>query len=104
MIPPTFAIVLTLSLGHPRDAWFGPDKIRHFVAAAMIESASYAAFRAAGHGWSTSLTGATVVTAGVSVGKEILDRRRTGLFSVRDLTWDAAGAGTAFVVLHKERP
>jgi hypothetical protein len=33
------------------------------------------------------------------VGKELRDRRVTGLFSVRDLAWDAAGAGSMSLLL-----
>jgi uncharacterized protein YfiM (DUF2279 family) len=37
------------------------------------------------------------LTAGV--GKEVVDRRVRGEFSLRDLTWDVAGAGSASVLL-----
>jgi uncharacterized protein YfiM (DUF2279 family) len=35
----------------------------------------------------------------VGVGKEVHDRRTKGEFSVRDLAWDAAGAGSASLLL-----
>ena len=103
-----FFVVFAFALPHrgspPRDAWFGVDKVKHFVVAAVVETAGYAAFHGAGLRPRASLTGATLLTAGASVGKEIFDRRRTGLFSVRDLAWDAAWGGTAFVILQQERP
>jgi hypothetical protein len=38
------------------------------------------------------MVSASAVTAVVSVGKELRDRRRGGRASGRDLVWDAAGA------------
>jgi uncharacterized protein YfiM (DUF2279 family) len=35
----------------------------------------------------------------VGVGKEVHDLHTNGEFSLRDLTWDAAGAGAATVLL-----
>jgi putative lipoprotein len=88
----------------PRDAWFGRDKLKHFVVAAAIETGGYGALRASGWRPRSALTGATALTAAASVAKELLDRRSHGHFSVRDLVWDAAGGGTAFVILERERP
>jgi uncharacterized protein YfiM (DUF2279 family) len=46
-----------------------------------------------------ALGGASVATAAVGVGKEIHDARTGGDASVRDLVWDAAGAGAVTVLL-----
>ena len=98
-------VILVFSLGagpkeHPRgDSWFGPDKLQHFFVSAFVQSMSYGTLRAAGAGHSASLTGASLTSAAVGVGKEIYDRRAGGAFSLKDLTWDAAGAGTATVAL-----
>jgi uncharacterized protein YfiM (DUF2279 family) len=78
-----------------RDAWFGADKLKHFFVAAFTQSVAYSAFQAAHVRHDQALAGAWAVTAAASVAKEMHDRRTTGLFSVRDLVWDAAGAGTA---------
>ena len=98
------ALVFTLLLGgrgdaRPADHWFGRDKLKHFFVSAFVQSVSYATLQAAGADRDAALVGATAATATFGVGKELFDRRRGGAFSVRDLTWDAAGAGAATLVL-----
>ena len=95
-----FAIVLTL-LAPGGDGWFGADKVKHFFSAAFVQSMGYSTLRAAGADHGLSLGGATAATAAVSLGKEVRDRRTKGVFSVRDLAWDAAGAGSATLVLER---
>lgn len=86
---------LALSLVVPRDPWFGADKIKHYLVAAFCQSVAYSALRIAGASHGGSLGGAWGATGVVSIAKELHDRRKVGLFSVKDLVWDAAGAGTA---------
>ena len=81
------------------DSWIGPDKIQHFFSSAFVQSMSYGALRTTGLSHGASLAAATAATATVGVGKEVVDLKTKGLFSVRDLTWDAAGAGAATVLL-----
>lgn len=100
MIGP-FALVV--SLVAPPDHWFGPDKIKHFFVAAFTQSVAYTVLQTARVRHDQALAGATVVTAVVSVGKELRDRRKSGLFSVRDLVWDAAGAAAASALLDHSR-
>lgn len=88
----------------PRDSWFGADKLKHFFVAAFTQSVAYSALQAARVRHDHALAGAWAVTATVSVAKELHDKRTTGLFSVRDLVWDAAGAGVATALLtHSQR-
>ena len=96
-----FLLVLTLSRApeHSRDAWFGPDKLQHFFTSAFLQSFGYGVLRRAGAESSPAIAGASVVTAIAGVGKEVYDRRTKGDFSARDLAWDAAGAGSASVLL-----
>jgi putative lipoprotein len=97
-----FLLVFTLNglpRAMPHDSWFGPDKVQHFFASAFVQSMSYGSLRAAGASHGAALAGATATTAAVGVGKEIHDLRVKGDFSVRDLAWDAAGAGAATVLL-----
>ena len=86
-----------------RDAWFGADKLKHFFVAAFTQTVAYSALQAARVRHEQALVGAWGVTAAMSVAKEVHDRRTTGLFSVRDLVWDAAGAGVATVLLTRAR-
>ena len=93
---------LVFSLGSPAlpaDNWFAADKVQHFFSSAFVQSMSYAALRTTGIDHGAALAGATVTTTVVGVGKEVHDLRHKGEFSLRDLTWDAAGAGAATVLL-----
>jgi uncharacterized protein YfiM (DUF2279 family) len=98
----TVAVALLLTLP-PRDHWFGPDKVKHFFLGAFVQSVSYSALRAATADRAPSLVAASVATAAVAVGKEVHDRRATGLFSVPDLAWGMAGAGASTVLLVRSR-
>jgi uncharacterized protein YfiM (DUF2279 family) len=99
------AFVLVFSLqgspALPPDGWLGADKVRHLFMSAFVQSVSYGSLRGAGVSHGAALAGATAATAAVSVGKELRDRRVTGVFSTRDLVWDAAGAGAMTVLLGK---
>ena len=94
-------LVFTLARApeHSGDRWFGPDKLQHFFTSAFVQSAGYGVLRRAGADNGQALAGASAVTAIAGVGKEVHDRRKRGEFSVRDLVWDAAGAGSASVLL-----
>lgn len=95
------AFLLALALqGSPADRWFAPDKLKHFLLAAFVQSVGYSALRATSLGHHSSLVGASAGTALLSVGKELADRRGTG-FSTRDLVWDAAGAGASTILLDR---
>ena len=85
------------------DRWFGADKLKHFFISAFIQSVSYSMLRAADVEHRGSVVGASVATAAVGLGKEIHDRRARAEFSVRDLAWDAAGAGAATLLLERSR-
>jgi putative lipoprotein len=87
----------------PPDHWFGADKVKHFFVAAFTQSVAYGVLQAARVRHDQALVGASAVTAIVSVAKEVHDQRTTGLFSVRDLAWDAAGAAVATVLLDRSR-
>jgi len=96
--------LLVFTLGSPArssqgDAWFGPDKLQHFFTSAFVQSLAYGGLRSAGARHGGALAGASVSTAALGVGKEMHDRRTRGEFSLRDLAWDAAGAGAATVLL-----
>jgi uncharacterized protein YfiM (DUF2279 family) len=96
----TFLFVLALQ-AQPADRWFSSDKVKHFFLAAFVQSVSYSALRATQLGHRSSLVGATAGSAVVSIGKELSDARRTGLFSKRDLVWDAAGIGASTLMLDR---
>jgi len=93
-------VALALSLTTPPpDNWFGSDKLKHFFVAAFTQTVAYSALQAARVRHDQALAGAWAVTATVSIAKEVHDRRSYGLFSYRDLAWDAAGAGAASLLI-----
>ena len=81
------------------DKWFGTDKVRHFFISAMLQSLGYGTLRAFDVRHGSALAGASVITAGFGIGKELNDRRHGRNVSARDLIWDAAGAGVASLLL-----
>ena len=83
------------------DRWFSADKAKHFFTAAFVQSMSYGSLRYLGASPSSSLVGASVIGAGVSIGKEVSDSRSGGNASGKDLTWDAAGMIAASALLHR---
>jgi uncharacterized protein YfiM (DUF2279 family) len=85
------------------DQWLASDKVKHFFSSAFVQSMSYGALRTTGLGHGASLAGASLTSAAVGVGKEVHDSRVKGEFSLRDLSWDAAGAGAATVLLVRTR-
>jgi uncharacterized protein YfiM (DUF2279 family) len=87
---------------HPGgDSWFAADKVKHFFMGAFVQSVGYSAARAMGARHNASLVAASGITAGVSLGKELWDAHSGGTPSLRDLTWDAAGAGAATLLLRQ---
>ena len=93
-------LVFTLGAGAPTgDRWLAGDKWQHFFTSAFVQSMSYGTLRASGVGHGGALAGATAASALAGVGKEVRDLRVKGEFSLRDLTWDAAGAGAATLLL-----
>jgi uncharacterized protein YfiM (DUF2279 family) len=99
------ALVLSLAAQPPHpptpDRWFGADKLKHFFLSAFTQSVAFSGFQVAGVREDRALAAAWAVTATVSIAKEVHDRRSYGLFSYRDLCWDAAGAGVATLVLRR---
>jgi len=93
------AVIRSVSKRTAHDSWSGPDKVKHFFISAFIESLAFGGLQAAGAGRSTAFAGAIVTTAAFALARELYDKRTKGIFSIPDLTWDAAGAGAAALVL-----
>lgn len=79
------------------DDWFGRDKPKHFMACAAATGVGYGAgavlFDSPG---ARALTGVGL-GLGVGLGKEVYDKARGSVFSVKDLAWDAAGTATGLL-------
>lgn len=88
----------------PRDTFLGPDKVKHFLISAFLESVGFSGMQVVGANRSVSLAAATTVTASLGIARELHDRRTKGLFSIGDLTWDALGTSAAILLLsHTQR-
>ena len=98
LIPSTVA---AQSTSRPPDLIFGVDKVKHFFIAGFVESISFSGLQTAGANRSSARSAAIGATVAVSIGREFHDRRKKGLFSVKDLVWDALGAGAALMVINK---
>ncbi|MEP6732366.1 MAG: hypothetical protein ABJE10_17095 [bacterium] len=98
-MPRLFLVFSLAPMALPGDRWIAPDKLQHFFASAFVQSMSYGALRTTGLPHGAALAGASITTAAVGVGKELHDLRVKGEFSMRDVTWDAAGAGAATILL-----
>ena len=97
-------VLAGLLQGVAADRWFGPDKVKHFLLSALTQSLAYSVTQVTTRGSRSSLLlSASFASAAVGIGKEMHDRRSYGLFSVRDLAWDAAGAGAASLLLVQTR-
>lgn len=101
------SLVLVLTLWAPGggggDSWLSADKVKHFFLSAFVQSVSYSTLRTARASHDDALLAASALTLAVGVGKEVHDERAGEKFSVRDLAWDAAGAGTAAALLSRAR-
>ena len=96
-------LLATLIVAPPTDRWFGVDKVKHFMISAFVQSAAFSAARAAGVNRPNAQLLAGVSTAVVGIGREVYDRRQGKVFSVKDLTWDAAGGLAAAAILNGTR-
>jgi uncharacterized protein YfiM (DUF2279 family) len=85
------------------DAWLGEDKFRHAGASWAAAVFTYAAVRSVHDDGDTAMAVALPVAAALGIVKEIVDHRRGGPFSGRDLVADALGAGAAWLVLREVR-
>jgi uncharacterized protein YfiM (DUF2279 family) len=83
----------------PRDSFLGLDKPKHFLLSFFIQGATFAVIQKTGAGRGAAIGGASAVTFGFAIGREVHDRKTKGLFSLGDLFWDAVGAGTASLML-----
>ena len=102
-------LVFTLHFGRPSqehpggDNWFATDKTKHVFVAAFVQSISYTSLRAAKVPHAGALAGATVVTATVSLGKEIRDKQSGDVISGKDLFYDFVGITGASLLLQHTR-
>jgi uncharacterized protein YfiM (DUF2279 family) len=106
---PGLGFVLTLHFGPVQaapkrdDGWFSADKAKHFFTSMFVESFTFSAVRTTRVSIRGALVSATIVTAGVGVGKELYDRTSGGDPSFKDLAADGAGIGVAAALLNQSR-
>lgn len=83
------------------DAWLGSDKFQHVGLSYATSAFAFAAAAAAGRDADSALMIALPVGAVAGIGKELLDLRRGGLFSMKDLVADALGLAAAYFLLRE---
>lgn len=84
------------------DLWLAEDKIRHFTVSTAATTMGYGAARIA-LDRDEALLAATATALALGVGKEVVDLRRGGPFSLKDLVWDAAGIAVGVALVHRIR-
>lgn len=84
-----------------QDAWLGSDKFTHIAMSFATTSFAFAAASALADDAGDALVIAVPIGAVAGVGKEILDRRRGGVFSLKDLAADAIGVAVAWLMLRE---
>lgn len=96
------SVALVLAIP-PKDSWFGTDKVKHFFMSAFVQSATFSAATALGasHPGAQRIGGAA--TGVIGIARELYDRRRGRIFSLKDLAWDAAGGVSAASLLRRTR-
>lgn len=99
-----FALAFYFFAGGPPaprdDAWFGDDKLLHFIASAAVQGAAYSVFHRNAH-YSVAAQRASIVTLSVGIGKEVYDALHpdTHDASLRDLAWDGLGGAAATIAI-----
>jgi uncharacterized protein YfiM (DUF2279 family) len=86
-----------------RDPWVGEDKAQHLAMSYAITTFGYSGVRSAGAGRDASLALAAGSAIAAGLTKEVLDRRRGGIFSYRDLVADLVGIGAGVLLLGAAR-
>lgn len=84
-----------------QDAWLGEDKFRHAGASWAAMVFTHTAARVVLDDVDAAFAVAVPVTAALGIAKEVVDRRRGGPFSARDLVADALGVGAAWLFLRE---
>ena len=82
------------------DRWVAEDKLRHLAMSFTVTHMAYGAARVALDP-DPATASAIAIAAILGVGKEVVDRRGGGPFSVRDLVWDAAGIALGLALVRE---
>ena len=76
----------------PGDAWWGPDKARHFAASFAIAAGTSAALNASSEDDAAAGAGGFLAAGAAGLGKEMYDQHiQHTYFSGKDMAWDIAG-------------
>ncbi|MBX7117520.1 MAG: hypothetical protein K1X31_00835 [Gemmatimonadaceae bacterium] len=86
------------------DRWFARDKLWHFAASAVIQSAGHGVLRSSGRSYPDASRTAAGLTLGIGILKEVWDARGHGDPSWKDLGADVAGTGLGAVLMRQADP
>lgn len=85
------------------DEWFAEDKSQHFLLSFASVGFVFAGARYVGLPRRPAMAVAVTSAAGAGVWKEVTDRAAGGYFSMKDMTWNAAGIIGAVALLQRTR-
>lgn len=91
------------ALQQPVDRWLDVDKAQHFAMAYGSAVVGYGVLRAAQVRHTDAQAAALAGSLALGLGKELVDRRRGGAFSYKDLAWDLLGTCAAWGLLSLNR-
>ena len=81
------------------DSWFSQDKFIHFSACAAIPGLTYHFYVCRlGKDEKKGKIYSISITALISIGKEIYDKKKKGHFSWKDLFWDGLGLTVGYLL------
>ncbi|TYL40938.1 YfiM family lipoprotein [Dickeya sp. ws52] len=88
-----------------QDRWTGPDKAEHFLASALISAASSEVAERQHQSRNHSATFGLMFSVSIGAAKETYDSRPQGSgWSVKDFTWDIAGATAGYCLWQAAHP
>lgn len=76
----------------PGDAWWGPDKAKHFTASFVLAAGTSAALKSSSESEATASAGGLLAASATGTAKEVYDQniKRT-YFSGKDMVWNLVG-------------
>ncbi|MGK7313593.1 MAG: hypothetical protein ACN0LA_15370 [Candidatus Longimicrobiales bacterium M2_2A_002] len=98
----TSAATASATVASRGDRWIAEDKVRHFALSFAATSMAYGGARL-GLDPGPGRRAAAGLALLLGVGKELVDLRNGGRFSLKDLAWDAAGVALGSLLAQQIR-
>lgn len=82
------------------DRWVAEDKVQHFAMSFATTGMAYGGGRLVLDAEPARIAAASLAVT-LGVGKELVDARSGGPFSLKDLVWDAAGVALGYILAQR---